>query len=96
MYRDVLAERQALPQSVKTPRRTPLVDPRVAKHGGTRRDRKSNYQFAGMATDWDWRKTKVHKTTRFYGCALCGTKFAGPHAVYTHLAKVHDRRANPG
>ena len=91
MYRDVLAERQTLAPLLKPPRRGPLVDPRVARHGGTRRDPKSNYQFAGMATDSDWRKTRVHKTTRFYGCFLCGQKFAGPHAVYTHLAKVHDR-----
>jgi hypothetical protein len=91
MFRNVLAEREALSQSVKTPRKAPLVDPRVAKHGGTRRDRKSNYQFAGMATDWDWRKTKVHKSVSVYGCFLCGQKFAGPHAVYCHLAKVHDR-----
>ena len=91
MYRNVLAERQTRSTDALTPRRGPLVDPRVARHGGTRRDRKSNYQFAGMATDCDWRKTRVHKTTRFYGCILCGQKFAGPHAVYTHLAKVHDR-----
>jgi hypothetical protein len=38
-----------------------------------------------------WRRSRVHKATRFYGCALCGIKFTGPHAVYTHLAKVHDR-----
>jgi 7-keto-8-aminopelargonate synthetase-like enzyme len=85
MYRDTLAE------ALKPPRRTPLVDPRVARHGGTRRDPKSNYDFPGMASDSDWRKSAVHKATRFYGCFLCGQRFSGPHAAYTHLAKVHDR-----
>jgi hypothetical protein len=69
----------------------PLVDPRVAKRGGTRKDRKSNYDYPGMASDGDWRETEVHRHTRWYGCALCGLKVSGPHAVYTHLAKVHDR-----
>jgi hypothetical protein len=69
----------------------PLVDPRVAKHGGTRRSRKANYDFPGMTDDATWRRTKVHKSTSYYGCALCGQRFSGPHAVYTHLAKVHDR-----
>jgi hypothetical protein len=69
----------------------PLVDPRVAKHGGTRKDRKSNYDFPGMMDAANWRKTEVHKHTAWYGCALCGRKFNGPHAVYTHLAKRHHR-----
>jgi hypothetical protein len=68
----------------------PLIDPRVAKHGGTRRGPKSNYDFPGMAQDYAWRQTLVHKHTRFYGCHRCGRKFSGPHAVYSHLAKVHD------
>jgi hypothetical protein len=68
-----------------------LVDPRVAKHGGTRKDPKANYDFPGMMDAASWRRTEVHKHTAWYGCALCGQKFAGPHAVYTHLAKVHDR-----
>jgi hypothetical protein len=66
-----------------------LVDPRVAKHGGTRSDPKSNYDFPGMLDAASWRRTQAH--TRWYGCSLCGQKFAGPHAVYTHLAKRHDR-----
>ena len=69
----------------------PLVDPRVAKHGGTRKDAKSNYDFPRMVDAANWRKTEVLKHTAWYGCALCGQKFNGPHAVYTHLAKVHDR-----
>ena len=67
------------------------LDPRIARHGGTRRNPKSNYNFPGMASDRDWRKTAVHKSALSYGCALCSQRFAGPHAVYTHLAKVHDR-----
>ena len=85
MYRDMLAG------ALKPPRRAPLVDPRVARHGGTRRDPRSNYDFEGIASDSDWRKTRIHKATRFYGCFLCGREFTGPHAAYTHLAKVHDR-----
>jgi hypothetical protein len=68
-----------------------LVDPRVAKHGGTRRRSKSNYDFPGMMDDGNWRKTLVHKHTSVYACAWCGQGFTGPHAVYTHLAKIHDR-----
>jgi hypothetical protein len=75
-----------------SPCTTPLIDPRVAKHGGTRTNRKHTYDFPGMLADRDWRQTaNVHKATRYYGCALCGVKFSGPHAVYVHLAKVHDR-----
>jgi hypothetical protein len=85
MYRDTLAE------SLKPPRTAPLVDPRVAKHGGNRRNPKSNYDFPGMASDSDWRETRIHKATRFYGCFVCGQKFSGPHATYTHLARTHDR-----
>jgi len=44
-----------------------------------------------MVEDSSWRRSEVHRATRFYGCFLCGTKFTGPHAVYTHLAKLHDR-----
>jgi len=80
MYRD---DRDSRAQGV--------IDPRVAKHGGTRRDVKANYDFPGMMDAASWRRTDVHKATAFYGCALCGQKFAGPHAVYTHLAKIHDR-----
>jgi hypothetical protein len=68
-----------------------LIDPRIAKRGGYRTNPKHGYDFPGMAADSDWRKTDVHKATAWYGCALCGTKFTGPHAVYTHLARVHDR-----
>jgi hypothetical protein len=69
----------------------PLVDPRVARHGGTRTDPKSNYDFPGMTEESTWRKSRVHQATHWCGCALCGQKFSGPHAVYTHLAKRHDR-----
>jgi len=73
------------------PREAALVDPRVVKHGGTRKDPKSNYDFPGMVDAANWRRTEVQKHTAWYGCAVCGQKFSGPHAVYTHLAKVHDR-----
>jgi hypothetical protein len=69
----------------------PLIDSRVAKYGGTRKDSKSTYDFPGMVDAASWRRTEVHRHTAWYGCALCGQKFSGPHAVYTHLAKVHDR-----
>jgi hypothetical protein len=82
---------KTLPPASGTPAEEGIVDPRVAKHGGTRRDAKSNYEFPGMTDAASWRRTKVHKATRYSGCALCGQKFSGPHAVYTHLAKVHDR-----
>lgn len=68
-----------------------LVDPRVARHGGTRRDRRAQYDFPGMSDAATWRRTAVHRATRWYGCALCGAKFSGPHAVYGHLAKGHER-----
>lgn len=68
-----------------------LVDGRVAKHGGTRRSPKDNYDFPAMVDDTTWRRSRVHRSTSHYSCALCGTKFSGPHAVYTHLAKIHDR-----
>ena len=71
-------------------RDSPLIDSRVARHGGTRRDSKSNYDFPGMARDSDWRRTRIHKASA-YGCGLCRQTFSGPHAVYTHLAKVHNR-----
>lgn len=91
MYRDVAKGPQAGSQSSEPRRTTPLIDPRVAKHGSTRKSRKDNYDFPGMVDDTSWRRTEVQKATRFYGCALCGQKFTGPHAVYAHLAKVHDR-----
>jgi hypothetical protein len=68
-----------------------LIDPRVAKHGGTRRGAKSSYHFAGMMDEASWRRTDVHKHTHWFGCGLCGRRFKGPHAVYTHMAKIHDR-----
>ena len=68
-----------------------LADPRVAKHGGTRNDPKSTYQFAGQIEQANWRRTEVHKHTYGYWCGLCGQRFASPSAVYCHLAKRHDR-----
>ncbi len=68
-----------------------LIDPRVAKHGGYRTNRKSNYDFPGMIDDVSWRRSNVHKATSYYGCHRCGQGFTGPHAVYRHLAQVHDR-----
>jgi hypothetical protein len=66
-------------------------DARVLKHGGTRSNPKHTYSFPEMVADGPWRQTAIHKATRWYGCALCGQKFTGPHAVYTHLAKLHNR-----
>jgi hypothetical protein len=68
-----------------------LVDPRVAAHGGGRRNAKANYDFPGMMDAASWRRTQVHQHNHWYGCSICGQGFAGPHAVYTHLAKRHDR-----
>jgi hypothetical protein len=52
-------------------------------------DPKANYDFPGMAAQRDWCKTLTHQHTHYYGCARCGLTFRSPHAVYTHLAKVH-------
>ena len=75
------------------------LDPRIAATGGRRRvptDPKSNYEWPGM-TPWpDWRRTRVHRHTAYYGCAKCGARFSSPHAVYTHLAKVHPQRRGLG
>lgn len=68
------------------------VDARIAARGGTRRDAKAAYSYPGMADDRDWRKTAVHAATAWYGCARCGQKFSGPHAVYAHIDKRHPRR----
>jgi hypothetical protein len=81
------AGRESAPRSAQTP---PLVDPRVAKHGGIRKDPKANYDFPGMLDRRSWAKTLVHQHS-VYGCGICGTRFSSPHAVYTHLAKRHDR-----
>jgi hypothetical protein len=90
MYR--LSSRPTLQEQEAAARgENPLVDPRVAKRGGWRTNPKSNYDFPGMSDRRDWCKTQVHKATSFYGCAHCGTKFSSPHAVYTHLAKIHER-----
>jgi hypothetical protein len=79
----VRAAAQAPPQA--------LVDPRVAAHGGGRRNAKANYDFPGMMDAASWRRSEAHGGTRWYGCGICGQGFAGPHAVYTHMAKRHDR-----
>ena len=55
-----------------TPQTPPLVDPRVAKHGGTRKDPKANYDFPGMLDRRSWAKTEVHKHTAYYACQWCG------------------------
>ncbi len=68
-----------------------LVDPRVAAHGGNRNNPKATYQFPGQMDQASWRRTEVHANTSYYGCGLCGQRFAAPAAVYTHLAKRHDR-----
>lgn len=76
--------------ALQTPARE-LVDPRVAKAGGHRKSPKDAYDFPAMQDDTTWRRGRVHAATSYYGCSLCGAKFSGPHAVYTHLAKRHDR-----
>jgi hypothetical protein len=68
-----------------------LIDPRVAKHGGTRKNAKSAYTYPGMTDEASWRRAEVHQHTYGYWCGLCGQRFAGPHAYYTHSAKRHDR-----
>jgi hypothetical protein len=80
------AERVAFAEEFNLP-----IDARIARRGGWRTDAKSNYEFAGMLADRDRRQTAAHRATAWYGCALCGQKFTGPHAVYAHLAKVHER-----
>ena len=69
-----------------------ILDPRIAATGGRQRragDLKSGYEWPGMASAPDWCKTRAHRHTHRYGCARCGQQFASPHAIYTHLAKVH-------
>jgi hypothetical protein len=72
-------------------RQESLVDPRVAKHRGTRKSSKAHYDFPGMMDAASWRRSEVHEHTHVYACFRCGQRFAGPHAVYTHLAKIHNR-----
>ena len=71
-----------------------LTDPRIAAAGGSarRNDGAGGYNYPGMATAAHWAATGVHRATHFYGCAFCGKKFKGPHAVYTHIAKRHPKR----
>jgi hypothetical protein len=66
------------------------VDARVARRGGHRTDPKRAYSWPGQLDDRDWRRTRVHAATAYYGC-ICGTRFTSPTAYYTHAAKVHDR-----
>lgn len=73
-----------------SPSSSEIVDPRVAAHGGTRQGERDNYEFPGMAELSNWRRTREHKASS-YSCALCGMKASSPHAIYTHLAKIHDR-----
>ena len=71
----------------------PTVDPKITATGGRRRrsgDAKSNYEWPGTTPQPDWIKTRVHRHSS-YGCARCGKRFATPHGVYAHLAKVHGR-----
>ena len=82
----------ATPQRPKS-RRSEPVDERVGKAGGYRLSN-GNYQFPGMSHPRDWGKTRIHESTYFYACALCGVRFTGeggPQAVYVHLAKRHNR-----
>jgi hypothetical protein len=68
------------------------VDPRIAATGGYRRnprDPKSNYEWPGMVSLPNWRLTRVHEHTAYYGCAKCGARFGSPQAVYAHLARAH-------
>lgn len=72
----------------------PTLDPRIAATGGRRRTfgrAKANYEWLGMMAEADWRKTRVHQHTSYYGCGRCGTRFATPQAVYAHLARRHGR-----
>jgi hypothetical protein len=79
------------PQEAASRPPEPVVDPRVAKHGGWRKSVKDQYEFPGMESSRSWVQTEVHRHTAYYGCARCGARFGTPQAVYVHLAKVHDR-----
>ena len=72
---------------------TSTIDPRIAAAGGTyaqpNQPGSGGYNYPGMATASHWAATQVGKVTDYYGCAFCGQKFRGPHAFYTHAAKVH-------
>jgi hypothetical protein len=45
--------------------------------------------YPGMTDKSTWRRSNVHRATSYYGCLWCGTRFADPVAVYTHLDKRH-------
>ena len=51
-----------------------LIDPRVARHGGYPTSDRDNYDFPGMQDDTTWRRSQIREATRFYGCALCGSR----------------------
>jgi hypothetical protein len=77
---------------------TQTIDPRIAAAGGSparpnRTDTRGGYNYSGMASAAHWAQTAVHQATHWYGCAFCGQKFKGPHAVYTHIAKRHPKRS---
>lgn len=75
---------------------TQTIDPRIAAAGGTPQggdDGRHGYNYPGMMSARHWAATKVHGATTYYGCAWCNQKFKGPHAVYTHIAKVHPSKA---
>ena len=93
MYRVVTKGPEKASSGSDSPYTAPLIDPRVAKHGGTRgTNPKDTYDFPGMQDDTTWRRSRVHRFTAYYGCHRCGHKFTGLHAVYVHLAKRHGVR----
>jgi hypothetical protein len=80
------------PDGAQTPRVVALVDPRIAKHSGTRADPPATLRLSGdgvphrLAPDRGPRDDPLVRVR-----ALRPSSSPAPHAVYTHLAKVHDR-----
>jgi hypothetical protein len=50
---------------------------------------KRSRTYPGMVDKGSWRRSNVHRHTRFYGCWFCGVGFRDPTAVYTHIDKRH-------
>ncbi len=73
-----------------------LVDPRVAKHGGTRKDAKANYDFPGMMGRRELAADRGTQGDPLVRVRALRAQVRGPHAVYTHLAKVPDQWLHAG
>jgi hypothetical protein len=67
-----------------------LVDPRVAKHGGTRNSSKSTYRFPGLMDQASWRRTEVAPPTTAATCAARGSPRRPPSTAIWQSAMTAD------